>query len=861
MEGGAPIEAAYAEVDPSGVAALRLAQPVGPGRAKIRIDYDAPFSRTGDGLYVVERAAKRYAFTQFEAITARTAFPCFDEPAFKIPYDLTLFVPKGMEGIANTHEIDRADAAGNTTRLTFATTASLPSYLLAFAVGPLDVVAAPDIAPNAVRKRPLPLRGIATQGRGKELTYALAHTGEVIASLENYFGIEYPFDKLDMIAVPEKRGAMENPGAVTFGEWLLLVDEQSAPTVQKRAFWSVTAHELAHQWFGDLVTMPWWDDIWLNEAFATWAQARTVAELRPGDGADLNMLRAVEDAMGTDSLISSRKVRQDVQSVHDIANAFDDITYRKGGGVIGMFERWMGKDAFRTGISSYLNAHRGAGATADDLFAALSVAAGRDVGAPFRSFVNQPGVPLVEATLACSPKGNFLSLKQSRHLPLGSAGDPNRTWQIPVCAKVPDGKTTKEACTLLATPEGTLPLPTATCPAWVMPNAAAAGYYVFSMPPADMKKLAAPAAFKELGAAERVAVAHALRTSFSRGTPVADLLPVLDSLAAQPERQIVSAAMDPYRIAHSWLVQPKEREAVEKQARRVFGPAWKAVGWEAAKGKTDDDERRALRSELLAFMVFVARDPAVRKEAAERGRAYLGYGKDGQLHPDAAHKDLLGICAMVAAEDGDAALFDHVARLLDRAQDDVVRGRVLGALGAFRAPDLAARALAMSFDPRIPPPETASILDQQLHEPETRDAAWAWFKAHVDELAAKRPPDRRGGLPWFGAAFCDRAHADELSALFADRIQKLEGGPRNLSAALEAMHLCAARRAVQEPSFRKALKLPAPKEDKAPGVVDPFASPGAKGAPQGGAAQGKGGSAPGSKSGVVDPFAKKNKKK
>ncbi len=822
VEGSAPVAATYGEVDPSGVAALRLAQPVGPGRAVLRIDYDAPFARTAEGLYLVERGGKRYAFTQLQAIAARTMMPCFDEPAVKVPYDVTLFVPKGLEAIANSREIERSYAQGEITRISYATTPPLPSYLLAFAVGPLDLVNGPTIAPNAVRKRSIRLRGVAASGRGKELSYALAHTGEIVAALEEYLGIEYPYDKLDIIAVPERRGAMENPGAITFAEWLLLVDEARAPTNQKRAFWSVMTHELSHQWFGDLVTMPWWDDLWLNEAFATWATTRLLPEMRPGDGFELARVLRSQGAMGTDSLLSARQVRQDVRSVHDIQNAFDDITYQKGGGVISMFERWMGHDAFRAGVTSYLAAHQSGNATADDLFAALTVASGRDVGGPFRSFVSQSGVPLVEASISCSSGGNFLALKQSRHLPLGSAGDPSRTWQVPVCAKVPDGKETQEVCTLLTGPVGTLPLPTKKCPAWVMPNAAASGYYVMSMPPADMKKLTR-AAWKELDVPERLAVVHGLRSAWSRGTPVADVLPLLTPLATEPDRPIVQAVADPFRTAKSWFTAPSEREAIEKQARRVFAPAWKEVGWEPKKGKTDDDERRGLRADLLQIMAFVARDPEVRKEAAERGRAYVGFGKDAALHPEVADRDMLGACLAAAAEDGDAALFDHLLRLLERATDDVSRGHLVSALGSFKAPELAARAVALTFDPRIQATELTTILVTQLGAPETRDAAWRWFEANVDRVAAKRPPSSRGSLPSLGTFFCDRAHADALSKLFADRIEQLEGGPRNLAAALETLHLCAARRAVQEPSFRKALRIPEPRAGLS-GVVDPFGS-------------------------------------
>jgi cytosol alanyl aminopeptidase len=866
IEGSAAVSATYGEVDPSGVAALRLAQPVGPGRAVLRIDYDAPFLRTSEGLYLVERSGKRYAFTQFEAISARAAMPCFDEPASKIPYDVTLFVPKGMEAIANTREIERSYVQGDLTRISYATTPPLPSYLLAFAVGPLDIVNGPPIPANAVRKRELRLRGVAAAGRGKELQYALAHTGEMVTALETYLGIEYPYDKLDLLAVPDKAGAMENPGAVTFAEWLLLVDEATAPTQQKRAFWRITMHELAHMWFGDLVTMPWWDDLWLKEGFATWAAARLLAPLRPGEGLELAPVRAGHVAMETDSLLSARQVRQDVTRVDDIQNAFDDITYQKGAGVLAMFERWIGRDAFRVGVTSYLASHQNGTAAADDLFAALTVAAGRDVGAPFRSFVAQTGVPLVEAEIKCSAGSSYLALRQSRHLPMGSAGDPSRTWQIPICAKVPEGKTTQEACTLLTGAEGTLPLPTSKCPAWVMPNAEAAGYFVMSMPPADMKKLTTTA-WKELTVAERLAVIHGLTSSLRRGTPAADVLPLLTPLATQPDRAVVQAVVEPFRTAKSWLAEPAERDAVEKAAQRVFRPAWKEVGWEPKKGKSEDEERRGLRADLLQAMALVARDPEVHKEAADRGRAYVGHGKDGALHPEVADRDLLSICLTAAAEDGDAAFFEHLVRLLDRATDDVIRGRLLGALGSFKAPELAARALALTFEPRVPLPFVLTIVDAQLHAPETRDAAWRWFEANVDRLAARRPSTRRGQLPWLGAAFCDRAHADALSRLFSERIETYDGGPRNLAGALEQIHLCAARRAVQEPSFRKVFKVPAPKPGLV-GVIDPFgpapaarpgdvadpwtrqkkpaspAAPAPSAAPQSG--------------GVIDPFAQPN---
>lgn len=824
IEGSAAVSAAYGEVDNAGVAALRLAQPIGPGRAVIRIDYDAPFFRTAEGLYVVAREGKKYAFTQLEAIAARTMMPCFDEPAFKIPYDVTLFVPKGLHAIANSREIERSDAEAGLTRITFATTPPLPSYLLALAVGPFDIFTPKPLPPNAVRKRALALRGVSVAGRGPQMAFALEHAGELISGLEGYFGVECPYEKIDIIAVPDRNGAMENPGALTFTESSVLFDEATAPLAQKQGYYRLMMHELSHLWLGDLVTMPWWDDLWLKEGFATWASARLLPQMRPSDGLELFGLRSAQGAMEMDSLLSARKVRQEVRTSHDIENAFDDITYQKGAAIAGMMERWIGKDAFRAGLSSYLASHQHGSAAADDLFAALTASAGRDVSGPLRSFVSQPGVPLVEAEVRCGAGTSYLALRQSRHLPLGSAGDPARSWQIPVCAKIHEGKATEEVCTLLTGPEGALPLPLAKCPSWVMPNAGAAGYYVFSMPPGDMKKLTT-SAWKDLSPAERLSVAHALKSSLKRGAKVPDVLPLLLPLATEPDREIVQAVVEPFRTAKAWLSAPAEREAVEKSAQQAFKAAWKNVGWEPKKGQVETDERRGLRADLFLVMALLARDPEVRKGAASRGKAYLGFGKDGALHPEAAPADLLTTCLIAAAEDGDAAFFDHVLRHLERATDDVVRGRLIAALGAFREPKLAARALDLTFDPRIPPPFLTAMVRVQLAAPETQEDAWKWLTAHVDRLASRLPSRRAGSLPWLGASLCDRAHADALSTLFSERVEKYAGGPRNLAGALESIHLCTARRAVLEPGFRTVFKIAPP---KAPPAVAPPSAPNKK---------------------------------
>ena len=267
--------------------------------------------------------------------------------------------------MANTKQVKQAAAGKGWKTLTFAETKPLPTYLVAFAVGPWDVVKGPDISPDKYRSEPLQLRGIAAKGEGHRMKHVLDETPSIIHALENYYGFGYPWDKLDLLAAPDfSAGAMENAGLVTFRDWLLLLDPDS-PARNVRGSFNVTAHELAHQWTGDTVTMPWWNDIWLNEAFATWMQQKVTMELHPEYRADLDRVRGAEGAMNNDSLVSAREIRQPITGNGDIMTAFDGITYQKGAAVIGMFEGYVGEKTFQKGMRAYIQAHKFGGDVAE----------------------------------------------------------------------------------------------------------------------------------------------------------------------------------------------------------------------------------------------------------------------------------------------------------------------------------------------------------------------------------------------------------------------------------------------------------------------------------------------------------------
>ncbi|HLM76137.1 MAG TPA: M1 family metallopeptidase, partial [Polyangiaceae bacterium] len=731
---GKAIQGAWEEVHPTGVAALRLERPIGPGKATIKIVYNAAFEKGMVGLYRVERGGASYAFTHFEPVRARQAFPGFDEPAFKVPFDVTLIVPKDSKAIANTREIAREDAPGNRSRVRFATTEPLPNYLIAFAVGPLDIVTSEAVPPSAVRSRPLPLRGVAARGRGPELAYSLARAVEIIPALEAYFGVAYPYDKLDLIAVPERHGAMENAGAITFREILLLVDEKTASLRDRRALVSVLAHELAHMWLGDLVTMPWWDDLWLKEAAATWMSDRVTTRLYPDQGFDVAALEAIHDAMDGDSRLTARQIRQEIREQHDIFNAFDDITYDKGGGVIAMFERWIGPEIFQKGVQGYLKKHNAGVANMADLLVSLAEASGRDVAGPMRTFLDQPGVPFVEAKLTCDA-GASLKLTQSRYLPLGSAGDASRTWHIPVCVRYAKGEGSAVACSLLTEREGTMLLDPEgrACPKWVLPNADGAGYYRWALPSGDLAALA-DKGYAKLSSRERLSFAQSLKAGFQRGaTPAADVMAALAPLARDPSVAVATKPMTFLYTALKWLEGDPARADVERYGRSLYAPVYRELGWEPKKaGKAEEDvDKRLLRDQVVGFLALGVRDPEVRKEAVRRAKAYVGFGKDGAIHPEAVDPSLAGVALAVAVQEEGKAFFDTLETLLVKAEDDAIRQRILSALGRATSPDLAARARALALDPRVRPHEVMVTVFSQINQVETREAAWAWFKGNL----------------------------------------------------------------------------------------------------------------------------------
>ena len=798
------IEATWSQQTEDGVARVDFVEPLPPGHSTLHVDYSAPFDTPLRGLYRVRSGGQTYAFTQFESISARLAFPCFDEPRFKTPFEVTLTVPEGEFAAANT-PVDRTiSLPSGLQRITFLPTPPLPTYLVAFAVGPFDVVAGTALPPRKGRPFAIPLRGLAAKGRGTRLQYALDQTAPFVEALEDYFGIPYPYRKLDLVAVPDfAAGAMENVGLITFREWLLLLDAERATEGQRRAFAYVMAHELAHQWFGNLVTMPWWDDIWLNEAFATWMGNKIVHQLHPEYRSDLASLASTQRAMGLDSLTSARSIRQPILSNHDIKNAFDAITYEKGGGVLSMFEHWMGKEAFRDGIRLYLKRYEGGTATSSDLLEALDEVSDADVSAPFQTFLTQPGVPLIKTARlerTCESGSRTIGLEQERYLPIGSEGNVDRAWQIPLCVRHREGAD----CTLLDAPEGALEL--SGCTDWWMPNEEGSGYFRFAMPSDDWRTLRQKG-FAKLSDRGKMATTDSLYAGFAAGLlETNDLLPWFRRLVASPLRQVATGPLGVLRFMMYESASDAARPRVRNYAASLYRPRYRRLGWRDRA--SDSSDMKLLREAILRFMVMDVRDGQARARAARLGRMYIGYQTEPK--PTAVSPQLVGMSLAAAVQEGDEAFFDHLLERLTGSEDATLRGRILTALGSSEEPALSTRALDLALDPRLRLNEMSRVLGPQFRNPRTRDRAWSWLKSHFDEVAARMGRQQAGGMPWYASALCTPDSAQDVREFFEPKVSALAGGPRNLSTVVEAITLCAAKAEAQRPGIDRAFGVKRP---------------------------------------------------
>jgi len=762
-----------------------------PGALSVEIDFSGKLpARDGRGAYRQEERGDWYIFTQFEATDARRAFPCFDEPSFKIPWQLTLEVPQASLAFANTPATGEKPLPGGLKRVSFAPTRPLPSYLVAFAVGPFEVVDA-----GKAGRKPTPVRIIVPKGKSEEAAYAVKTTGDVLKRLEDYFDSAYPYEKLDHIAVPQKGGAMENPGLITYGTSTILGRPGEKNIGLERGYLGIAAHELGHIWFGDLVTMSWWDDLWLNEAFATWIAGKIVHEMHPEWQGDASRVQSRSGIMRSDALASARKIRQPIESKHDIANAFDGITYQKGAAVIGMWESFFGPERFRDGVRRYLKKHVDGNATAQQFLTEVEGETNEPVlAAGFATFLDQTGYPLVKVTLDCT-KGQApkVLLSQKRYRATGAANTPDQRWLVPVCVRHPGGK----ACKLLTDAPGELTLEDSkTCPAWLLPNAGGLGYYRVDYQGDLLKKLLGDGG-KALTIPERISVLGDVQALVTNGTlPAGQALELVPALSRDFNRHIVGVTAGMINGLSDHYVSDQQRANYRRFVQKTYGARARALGWKPRPGEEDDT--RLVRGQLLWLVAYEGEDAALRAEARALAEKWLTDRK-------AIEPELVGNALQLAAKGGDRAFWDKLHAAAKAEKDRRDRNRMLDAMGAFEDPKLVEEGMKLALTDEFDPRESMSLIFGPSGSRRTRQMAYDFTKANYDTIVGRLPKQWGAGMVRMAGGFCDAEHRADAEAFFKSRTPALEGGPRTYAQTMEGIDLCIARRTANEPSVRAFL--------------------------------------------------------
>ncbi len=781
--------ATYTQVDETGVAQLTAAEKIPSGPLTLAFDYEGDLSETAEGLFRVNVAGDWYAWTQMAPIDARRMFPCFDEPRFKTPFTISVTAPSGLEVFANTPETEQATNERTTTHR-FRTTLPLPTYLVALAVGPFDVLET-SIPSNGVRSEALPFRVIATKGQKPRMQMALTQGPRLVTLMEEYFEIPYPYEKLDLIATPILGGAMENAGLIVFDDSILLLDA-NAPFDQLRSFGEIVAHEVAHQWFGNLVTPKWWTDVWLSESFAEWLGKNVAHKWRPELGIATARLQHAFYAMGIDALPRGRPVRQAITENRQISSAFDAITYQKGAQVLAMFESFVGPEAFAEALRSYLNRFRHGTATSDDFFETLGkVAKHPKLIAALQSFVDQTGVPLVSV----HPKQGKLALAQERFRPLGVEPTAAQKWIIPICVSQAGQRT----CTLLGERTGTMDVPT--IERALMPNAGGTGYYRFRLDRAGWDRLIAGA--HALSGPEALALADSVWSDFTAGSgDFTRVIAAAKALSTHSDRLAALEIGKRMRDLSSSVLSPDQLDGYRHLMRAIYAPRLRAVGFDVRSGAhaSESPEDQAFRQSLLPLVALEGRDSEIRATLSEAAVAYL---KGDTAKLDAAFR---AEAFAVAVQERGVPFMRELRDALAKSTEPLFREQAVLGLSAADTPELARAALDMSLSEGIHSLETVRIIFFGIaRQPLGRAVAIDFVEKELERVMNALPTFLRRQLSTLYARSCDTEDIAKVEAFIRPKLAMLGGGELELEQTKQRIKLCAALKSAKGAEIAAAL--------------------------------------------------------
>ena len=712
-----------------GTMAVEFAQALLPGMAHLVFAYHATLASGLEGIYKVIDAGKPAVFTQFEAIGARKAFPCFDEPGFKSNFDISLRVPKKYQAISNCGEIS-ARREGEDVIHQFATTKPLPTYLIAMAVGQFDVVIAKPIPPSRLRKHEIPLRGIAMRGKGESLKIALADTARLLPLQEKYFRIAYPFDKLDIVAVPDfGAGGMENAGAIFYDEGYVLLDAR-ASIADRRYFLSIHAHELAHQWFGNYATPAWWDDLWLNESFASFMEVKFAGALEPDWQFDTDLMVSAHDAMELDQCKSVRRVREAVTSVDGISAAFDDITYQKGAVLLAMAEQQMGVGPFQKFVQLFLQRHAFATMSTNSFLGLMqNQPNGKAPAKMLREMISLPGLPVVAA---------------SRNATARVSGKPH-----------------------YAAHERTIPQWQGLLARFArLPRAAALNVAI----DIDLELLRGRINFSQFRDAMKIISRHP--DWAVAGFPLARL----------------------EFFARRWNSYPNLTNAARNCLRDVYGPQLKTMNWRQRKFGDDIAtwQTTQQREDLVDAFAAAQADNEVQQRLSKLGAALALNPKENFDASRMTAPDMVGAALVAAAKAGGDAFLKRAARRFKPCKDLSARGLWLDAIAASPAAASAAMVEQLLLSAELRNQEVPDLLFARAAWPEFHDGLWDIITRNARGLLARLDGDLDVTLIQVADDFASQALALKVEATIKPLLGELRGGAVQLNQTLERIRLNAA---------------------------------------------------------------------
>jgi puromycin-sensitive aminopeptidase len=696
---------------------LQFDEPLAEGASELRLHWTGRFTDGLRGLYL----AGPVAATQFEAADARRVFPCFDEPAFKCHWALTVNVPPSLVALSNGRVLSE-ELQGGHRRVRFAETELLSSYLVALVVGPL-------VSTEEVQAAGIAVRTWSLEEKKHLLAFGQQAALAVLPRLQDYFGLPYAFGKVDQVGIPDfEAGAMENAGLITYREVALLLDPATAPLAIQKRVAEVVTHELAHQWFGNWVTMVWWDDLWLNEAFATWMAYKIVDQWNPEWRVWLDFDGGKATALHLDALRSTHPIRGTVRNAAEATETFDAITYEKGGAVLRMIEGFLGQEAFRAGIRDYMQRHARANAVADDLWAALARASKAPVVEVANAWIRQSGYPVIST----STSGGSVHLAQERFFSEpGVTGE--ETWPVPLVLAWADDGGRQTRSVLLRDRETTVALPNNGEIRWLNANAGATGFYRVSYAAEGLARLGRH--LGELAPSERIALlADQWALVRANRARIADFLELTLRFGDESDHAVLDELVGRLAYVESRLVDGEDQERFRRLVERLFGPRFRSMGWDPRTEETDQD--RLLRAALLRAVAGIARSAEVTGEVVPRVERLVG-GERGTLDPN-----LVDTAVAVAARAGGPTLFDQLRAAFPGEADPATKRRYLLSLTAFEESGLVGRAQDLLFQRAVPLQDVSSYVHGLMANRVGREQAWSLLRQRWSEIL-----EMTGGAP------------------------------------------------------------------------------------------------------------------